>query len=79
MNHWGFCDRCGTMTEFPCWKVRVCHPCELGMNSIAAALTPRWARPMTSSEVWLSYQWAVIEHGKPEMGRNVPLHRSAAS
>lgn len=74
MNHWGFCDRCGTMTEFPAWKVRVCYACELGMNSIGAMLDPPWARPMTTREVWLADQWVRIEKGNPE-----PVDRRRAS
>jgi hypothetical protein len=66
VRRFGFCDRCGAMTEFPAWRVSVCYPCELGMNSIAAALTPRWARPMTSDEIHLACAWAIIEQGQPK-------------
>jgi hypothetical protein len=62
VNRVGFCDRCGAYAEFPYgWRVCVCYACELGMNSIAAMLDPRWARPMTSSEIQLAHTWALIE------------------
>lgn len=60
---YGFCDRCGAFCRLRNHRDHVCHACELGMNSIAAALNPPWARPMTSSEIQLARTWADIERG----------------
>lgn len=62
MKH-AFCDRCGCYCIVRNHRDCVCHDCELGMNSIAAMLNPRWARPMTSSEIQLAHTWLMIELG----------------
>lgn len=62
MKH-AFCDRCGRYCIVRNHRDCMCHECELGMNSIAAMLNPRWARPMTSSEIQLAHTWLMIELG----------------
>lgn len=62
MRH-AFCDRCGRYCVVRNHRDCVCHDCELGVNSIAAMLNPRWARPMTSSEIQLAHTWLMIDSG----------------
>ncbi|PVB26558.1 hypothetical protein [Mycobacteroides abscessus] len=60
MKH-AFCDRCGRYCVVHNYRDCMCGDCELGMNSIAAMLNPRWTRPMTSSEIKLAHTWLMIE------------------